>query len=99
MGRARLPFCPSTTTGGAPAAAYRLLGVTRAVSVGVADEVATYGVCFAVGVDAGSRGVAAAAAAMTTAPTAPVMSFLRVWVVFMMCSLGVVAVRIGRTYR
>jgi hypothetical protein len=81
-GRARLPLGPSTTTGGPPVAANRLFGVTRAVNAGVADEVATLGVCLSAAADGDSRGATAAAAATTTALTAPAMNFLRLWVVF-----------------
>ncbi len=71
-------------------AGYKLLGVTRAANAGVTDEVATLGVYPGAGADVGFSGTAAVdAAATTTAPTALVISFLRV---FMMCSLNMVGV-------
>lgn len=71
--------------------AYKLFGVARAANAGVADIVATLGACLTAGVDGelpGSAEVPAAATAI--APTAPVMSFLRVMVEFTICSLGLV---------
>jgi hypothetical protein len=66
--------------------------VTRAANAGVIDDVAAYVVCLAAGAGDGVPGSAAVpAAAMTTAPTAPVMSLLRVWVVLTMYSWRVVA--------
>jgi len=82
---------PSATTGGAPVAAYRRFGVTRAVNTGVVDELATLAVCLVVE-DGVSGSAAAPAAATTTALTAQVTRVLRVWVVVRtMYSLRMVA--------